>query len=290
MDNPPRAKLPTYLTTKEVAALLRVKERKVYDLAGENEIPHRRITGKLLFPETELMAWMKGGAPDPVADRPPVVAGSHDPLLDWAIRESGCGLATLFNGSSDGLTCFVDNRAVASGLHLPSEGDWNIPAVATVDPENAVLIGWARRRRGLLVRDPAVSCLADLAGNRVVRRQAGAGADALLMRLLAEAGMTTGDLAAPATLARTEADAAAMVAAGEADAALGLEAMARAHGLSFAMLVEEAYDLLIDRRAYFAAPFQTLMAFAKSAVFVARAETFGGYGLAPLGSVRWVGR
>mgnify|MGYP003652046767 FL=1 len=46
---------PSYLTTKEVAELLRVKERKVYDLAGAGEIPHRRITGKLLFPRAELM-------------------------------------------------------------------------------------------------------------------------------------------------------------------------------------------------------------------------------------------
>ncbi|NIP83903.1 MAG: helix-turn-helix domain-containing protein, partial [Gemmatimonadetes bacterium] len=38
---------PQYLTTREVAELLRVKERKVYDLAAAGEIPHRRITGKL---------------------------------------------------------------------------------------------------------------------------------------------------------------------------------------------------------------------------------------------------
>jgi excisionase family DNA binding protein len=40
---------PEFLTTREVAALLRVKERKVYDLASAGQIPCRRITGKLLF-------------------------------------------------------------------------------------------------------------------------------------------------------------------------------------------------------------------------------------------------
>ena len=49
-----------FLTTKEVADLLRVKERKVYDLAAANEIPHRRITGKLLFPAAELRSWIEG--------------------------------------------------------------------------------------------------------------------------------------------------------------------------------------------------------------------------------------
>jgi len=32
-----------------------------------------------------------------------VVLGSHDPLLDWAVRQSGSGLATYFDGSLDGL-------------------------------------------------------------------------------------------------------------------------------------------------------------------------------------------
>ncbi len=39
-----------YLTTKEVADLLRLKERKVYDLVAEGGIPCVRATGKLLFP------------------------------------------------------------------------------------------------------------------------------------------------------------------------------------------------------------------------------------------------
>lgn len=40
----------SYLTTKEVADLLRLKERKVYDLVAEGGIPCVRATGKLLFP------------------------------------------------------------------------------------------------------------------------------------------------------------------------------------------------------------------------------------------------
>ena len=40
----------------------------------------------------ERVGWNPGGA----AARPPIVLGSHDPLLDWAIRQSRCGLATFF--------------------------------------------------------------------------------------------------------------------------------------------------------------------------------------------------
>jgi len=67
---------PKFLTTKEVADLLRVKERKVYDLAAADEIPHRRITGKLLFPANELHAWLEG-TPLPAQDRlPDVLVGN----------------------------------------------------------------------------------------------------------------------------------------------------------------------------------------------------------------------
>ena len=98
----------TYLTTKEVADLLRLKERKVYDLVAEGGIPCVRATGKLLFPRDLVEAWLarnlefKAGV-ESLAERPPIVGGSHDPLLDWALREAETGLAVAFGGSLDGL-------------------------------------------------------------------------------------------------------------------------------------------------------------------------------------------
>ena len=37
---------PEFLTVRELAAFLRVKERKVYSLAASGEIPCSRATGK----------------------------------------------------------------------------------------------------------------------------------------------------------------------------------------------------------------------------------------------------
>jgi putative molybdopterin biosynthesis protein len=48
-----------------------------------------------------------------------VVAGSHDPLLEWALRESGAGLAVLSDGSFDGLKRLAAGTAMAAGIHLP---------------------------------------------------------------------------------------------------------------------------------------------------------------------------
>ena len=65
-----RSNTPEYLTTREVAELLRVKERKVYEMAAAEEIPCRRVTGKLLFPRAELEAWLIGEQPPSAAARP----------------------------------------------------------------------------------------------------------------------------------------------------------------------------------------------------------------------------
>lgn len=280
---------PQYLTTREVADLLRVKERKVYDLAAAGEIPHRRITGKLLFPRAELLAWIDGDGERASAERPPVLTGSHDPLLDWAVRESGAGMATLFNGSAGGLETFIAGEASVAGLHLPDREGWNIRAVSRRGLTGCVLIGWAVRARGLILSPGLAGAreLGDLRGKRLVRRQPGAGAAELLEILLDQAGLGQTDFAAGG-LARTESDAAAAVATGEADATLGLQAMAGQFDLPFKPLVDERFDLLIDRRAYFTPPVQTLMAFAATGAVRAKAAQMGGYDLAGLGAVRWL--
>ena len=90
-------------------------------------------------------------------------------------------------------------------------------------------------------------------------------------------------------LARTEADAAEIVASGKADATLGIEAMALHNRLGFVPLVEERFDLLIDRRSYFEPPLQALFTFCRGEAFADKARAMGGYNLAGHGEVRWNG-
>ena len=285
---------PEFLTTREVAALLRVRERKVYDMAAAGEIPCRRVTGKLLFPRAEIEDWLAGDAPGTAsAQAPDVVAGSHDPLLDWALRESGSGLASFFDGSLDGLDRLAAGEAIACGLHVfePATGEWNTGHVRdALDGRAVVLIEWAKRNRGLIVAPDLadrIAGIADLKGRRVALRQAKAGGRILFDHLLAEAGLTPADIAATAAPARTEAEAAAAVASGQADAAPGLEAMARQFRLSFAPLVTERYDIAIDRRAFFEPRWQTLTAFCRSSAFADKAAELGGYDLGDHARVHW---
>jgi len=290
-----------YLTVHELAALLRVKERKVYALAAAGEIPCNRATGKLLFPRASVQKWMaqhESGATFPAGqpvERPAVVAGSHDPLLDWALRESRCGLATLFDGSLDGLDRLASDRAIAAGLHLrePAADGWNRSHVReALGDAPVVLFEWAWRQRGLLVaagNPKGIESLGDIARVRLMPRQAEAGSQVLLEALLAEAGTAPGDLDRAAPAARNEADLAAAITGGQADVGFGLEGVAHQYRLDFVPVLRERFDIAVFRRDYFERPFQAFLAFCRSPALAAKAAELGGYDLAGFGTVHYNG-
>ncbi|WP_101068615.1 helix-turn-helix transcriptional regulator [Roseovarius salinarum] len=290
----PETQTQEFLTVRELAELLRLKERKVYDLAASGDLPCSRATGKLLFPAAEVRAWIdraKSGGHAAAATRPPIMLGSHDPLLDWAIRESGCGLATYFDGSLDGLARFVGAEGVATGLHVydARTARWNVPAVSRVaGAQNAVLVSFARRRRGLVFRPdgPRPETLADIAGFRVAPRQEQSGTAGLFEALAAERGLDTATLTFTQA-ARTEDDAVDSVRRGAADVTFGLEAVARRFGVDFAPVIDEEFALLVDRKAWFDPPLQTLVAFLGTERFREQVCSYGGYDASQAGAVVW---
>lgn len=286
-----------YLTTRELAELLRIKERKVYDLAASGQIPCSRAMGKLLFPRDQVEAWLargsSGGAPQGErVHRPDVFLGSYEPLLEWALRESGCQLATLLDGSLDGLERFGRGEGIASGLHVydAASEDWNVALVRqTFARANVALVEFAWRERGLITvpgRENDLCDIAALRGRRVVPRQSGAGSQVLLDRMVVEAGLKTSDVAWT-TPARTESDAALNVLEGKADATLGLRALAEQYRLAFVPLVSERYDILVDRAAWFEPPLQRLFAFLRSPLFEQRVAESPGYDISGLGTVHF---
>jgi excisionase family DNA binding protein len=287
-----------YLTTRELAELLRIKERKVYDLAASGEIPCSRAMGKLLFPRRAVDAWLVGGGSGfdtpPARQAPAVFLGSHDPLLEWALRESRCGLATFFDGSLDGLQRFENGEGIVTGLHLfdPTTGDWNVPIVRRRFADRpVVLVEWAWRRRGFVVADhdrDGIRRVEDLRGLRVVPRQPEAGCQGLLEHLLREAGVAETEIAFTAP-ARTESEAALAVFEGKADVAFGLESLAAQYRLAFVSVTDERFDLLVDRRSWFEPPFQTLLDFCRSAPFRARLAEIRGYDATAFGRVHFNG-
>lgn len=297
-----------FLTTKELAALLRVRERKVYDLVSTGGLPVRRVTGKLLFPRRDIEEWIAASAapgtgvrealPLPVsaAITPPlplVMAGGHDPLLEWALRESRSGIAALLDGALDGLERAARGECIAVGLHVPEPGGWNTGAVAERFGSGPwVLLEWARRARGLVFRRDIgrrPQGLADLRGLRFQRRQAEAASELVLDRLLDAEGLTRADLTLAQGIERSETDLAHAIAGGRADVGLGIEAAARQHNLGFVPLTHERFDLLVRRKAYFDPPFQRLMDFCRQSAFAERAADLGGYDVSGFGTVHFNG-
>ena len=300
---------PEYLTARELAELLRVRERKVYELAAAGDVPCSRATGKLLFRRAAVDAWLARVSSGPECtderSRAAVFAGSHDPLLEWALRESGAELATYFDGSLDGIERFAARAAIASALHViaPDPGGtasargeealWNVPLVRErFAAEPIVLMAFARRERGWVVErgaEPPPSDLAYLCGRRLVPRQPGAGSQVLLERLLERAGIESSEFER-VSRARTESEAVLAVAEGRADLAFGLPSLAAQFGLDFAPLASERFDLLVERRAWFDPPLQRFVAFCRSAAFEERAKALPGYDTSAFGAVRFNGR
>ena len=280
-----------YLTTKELAGLLRIKERKVYDLAALQQIPCTRATGKLLFSRTAITQWLaqhSTGAESSAGQKQILFAGSHDPLLEWSIRESQCGIPVLFDGSVDGIDRVMSSQATVSGMHIysPSSGRWNIDAVKQRVDETStqvVLLHWLTRQRGLLMKPGlGLSGLEDIAraGKKtdvsMVVRQAGAGSQLLLQHLLVDTRIDIADLNIALT-ARSEADMALAIAEGRADCGLGLESLAGQHQLDFIPLVKESFDLLVDRRFWFESPMQKFIKFCNSEMFATKVQQSVGY-------------
>ena len=282
-----------YLTTKELAELLRIKERKVYDLAASGSVPCSRATGKLLFPRDAVNAWLENHASSgdsPSKPRPLVICGSHDPLLEWTLRESRCGLASYLDSSLDGLDRFEQGDGIASGLHVydSESNDWNTPLVRSrlankrFACSGVVLVEWAKRARGMIVNPDRVEeyqSLQSIKNKTVVPRQPEAGSQVLLEALMAEQSIDANSIRW-ATAARSEMDAVINVLEGKADVTFGLATLASQFRLGFIPVIEERYDLLVDRQAWFEPTWQLFIQFCQSKAFANRANELTGYNLA----------
>ena len=289
--------MPDVLTLREAATYLRLSERSLYELARGKRLPAAQVGGKWLFPRRKLESWLSAQSDGAEAahrlDPPPILAGSHDPLLDWAVRQSGCGLAMRAGGSIEGLTALAEGEALAAASHLldPDSGLFNEPAVRdALAGRSMVGIIWAWRAQGLLV--PAGNPLglrgiADLLrpGLRVIGRQPRAGSHVLLGHLLSEAGIRLEQVGFLPTPALAEDEVAAAVAEGRADVGFGISAEAAARGLDFVALIRERFDLVVERRHYFEPPLQALLRFGRGPLFRSRAERMGGYDIAQHGEV-----
>ncbi|MCK1636182.1 helix-turn-helix transcriptional regulator [Bradyrhizobium sp. 157] len=294
--------MPGLLTTDEAAEYLRLSERKLYELVANREVPCSKVTGRWLFPRTALDRWVAAGLISPAAlaqvAAPPIVGGSHDPLLEWALRESNSGLASLPEGSEEGLRRLTRGEVMIAAIHLHRlDGDderANVEAVADAPGlHDAVVLGFARREQGILVASGNPLGLTDLAstarsGARMAQRPPGAGAQLLLLALLARAGIALDDLKLAKPAFPTGPDIAQAIRAGRIDCGIATRSVAKSAGLDFLPLTWERFDLVMRQRDYFMKGPQALFDFMRGSSFRDRAGELGGYDVSEAGAVRLV--
>ena len=294
--------MPELLTTDEAAEYLRLSERKLYELVAERAVPCSKVTGRWLFPRAALDRWVSAGLIAPAAlaqvAAPPIMGGSHDPLLEWALRESNSGLASLPEGSEEGLRRLMRGEVMVAAIHLHRlDGDdetANPEAVAdAAGLHDAVVIAFARREQGILVAPDNPLGLSDMASiatsrARMAQRPTGAGAQLLLLALLARAGIALDDLRLSKPAFPTGPDIAQAIRAGRIDCGIATRSVARSAGLDFLPLAWERFDLVMRQRDYFMKGPQALFDFMRSSVLRDRAAELGGYDVSDTGAVRLV--
>jgi excisionase family DNA binding protein len=290
-----------FLTTSEAADYVRLGERKLYELVTSGAIPCSKVAGKWLFPRHELDLWVLSGLARPAgmvaADPPAIVGGSQDDLLEWALRESGSGLATLTEGTARGVERLQRGEVIAAAIHFHNDAvsaeDANIAAIRAMPGlHDAVLVGLARREQGLLLppdNPKHLQSLTDVLTSRarMAVRQPGAGAQMLLEVLLAQAGAALKDLRRLEPPCLTGPDLAATIRTGKADCGVATRAAAKAAGLDFVPLLSENFDLLMRQRSYFRPSVQALVGFLGQKRLQQRAAELTGYDTEPAGQIRF---
>ena len=287
-----------YLTTKEVAAYLRLNEKKVYALVAEGRLPAARISGKWLFPRRMIDAWVEANAVYPASglmgallDKMLIIQGSDDFLLAQAVdafqAQSGIPVPMATIGSMAGLEALDAGLAHLAGCHVD-----NAQVEQTVRlSEGCYLVSLFERQQGLVLdrkRHPNLEGLADVVatGSTWADRQPQSGTYRLAGRLFAEAGQDTAGLSHSGPYG-SHLELALAIRQGQAACGLGIQVAASQCGLDFIGLHTERYKLAVPVAFSAHATVARFMAFVFT--HLRTGPRVPGYGLEPLGLLEVVG-
>jgi len=232
------------------------------------------------------------------AGRPTVVVAGCDPALPLvegplAVLDPPVAFAWWPCGSGEALELAASGAVHAAGIHLRDDasGSYNVEAArARLGATGGLVVGFAAWREGLVVRPglgDQVGGLADVArlALRIVNREPGSEARALLDRTCEELGLRAAELAGYETEARGHLQVASAVAARLADVGIASEPAARAYGLGFVPLADERYDLVVPRAVADTAEVHALLRVLGSSWLRAQLGALPGYAPAALGEI-----
>ena len=296
-----------YLTTKEVANLLKINDKMVYTLITEKGLPATKVTGKWLFPQRLVEEWLDVT----ILDQQPseflktslsdndklLLAGSDDPLFQQTLA--------LFNKKSNGRVAFFANLGSMGGLKCLRWGLCHIGVCHLLQDDNQeynfkyaerelarlpVFVNFSMREQGILLQkgNPKnILSVADLAKPevRIVNRPLGTGTRLLLDYELTKGGISVDQLTGYEKELSRHIDVGLEILAGKADAGPAIRAVAGLLNLDFIPLRWERFDLLIARERFFDEGIQKFVNLLQDRSFHKLAKTFIGYDLSFCGKM-----
>lgn len=276
------------LTTREVAAFLKINEKKVYRLIQEGRIPCTRIVGKWLFPREQINRWLEEQTE---LAKNILVAGSDDPLLLSLIEEFNrihFPRHLIFHaalGSKRGLLSLAAGKSQIAGVHLfhPPTGEYNLPYAAVhLHAKSYLVVNLSYRRQGLLVAkgNPlGIKGVSDLVRRdvRFINRNEGSGTRYIFDYQLAKESLSPSQINGYQDEKVTHMETGLAILKDDADVGVGIEYVADLLGLYFIPLAEERFDLVTLKDGFGAHPIKDFFSLLEPEKLTLKAEMFRGY-------------
>jgi len=293
----------TFLTSQQVAALLRVHPKHIYRLLKRG-LPGHRVGGTWRFDRAAVLAWSgaavevspssagvsatvsaAAGTQASLGTAGPLLAANGDlvvvALLDCLNAAPGPLWGFVQADRAQALAWLGSGRVTAAGSH----GSQPPPVVAG---QRLTRIHLALRRVGLAVRPgrevPAWGALGRV---RVAGRPETAGVHGHLMDAVRAAGVDPAAVRAATTEHSSHRAVVGAVLRGEADVGLTTEAWALATGLTFVPIATERYGLLVRSADLGTPAVVRLCEAAQSAQYAASLARVPGYDLTRVGEIRY---
>jgi len=294
-----------FLTTKDVAQLLKVNEKMVYSLVNEKGLPATKVTGKWLFPRRLVEQWLEAhilnykhlDADLPADDGILLLAGSDDPLFQKIL--------SLFNSKNKDTVAFFANLGSMGGLTSIRRGVCHIGVCHLLQDDNneynfgfaeqeldrmPVFVNFSRREQGILLQKgnpKSITSVTDFARDdvRIVNRPLSTGTRLLLDYEIAKSKISTKDIAGYHTEVSRHLDAGLEVLSGRADAAPAIRTVAGMLELDFIPLRWERFDLLIRRERFFEPSIQNFISLLHEEEFRQLAASLEGYDVSLCGKM-----
>ena len=286
------------LSTREVAEMLGIHEKKVYSLINEQGLPATKVTGKWLFPKHLVDQWVENNTVNyPKSGgyllKSPslfVVAGSNDVLLE---RSLGLFMrlfpeyTPVFGnvGSKGGLRTLRQNLChMATSHHVQEdEEDLNFTYLEQEMDSQPAVVNFAMRQQGLMVprgNPKQINAVRDITGQtRVVNRSLATGTRLWFDKALNREGLQPESIPGYDREVQSHLEAGLEVLSGNADLAPGIRAVTDMLGLDFVPFHWERFDLLIGKEKFFDRNIQSFLGMLHEQDFRNLAAELPGYDL-----------